>query len=151
LVLAYGDVLFRRYILDSLLASSADIVLAVDARPWAPASAAGSRDLVVADHRFSGDYLDDAPAHLISMEPALAPSARTTGEWMGLARFSARGTQWLVEAIEVLKAEGLHETADLPMLLTRIAAERPVRIKYFTGHWMDVDTLADLADARNFT
>ena len=30
-VLAYGDVLFRRYILDTLLASGADVVLAVDA------------------------------------------------------------------------------------------------------------------------
>ena len=35
-VLAYGDVLFRRFILDSLLDSSADVVLAVDTRPPAP-------------------------------------------------------------------------------------------------------------------
>ena len=151
LVLAYGDVLFRRYILDSLLASSADIVLAVDARVWTPASASGARDLVVADHRFSGDYLDDAPAHLVSMAPALAPTQETAGEWMGLARLSPLGAQWLVEEIEALKTEGLYESADLPTLFTRIAARHPVRIKYFTGHWMDVDTLADLADARNFT
>jgi phosphoenolpyruvate phosphomutase len=151
LVLAYGDVLFRRYILDALLASSADIVLAVDARPWTPASASESRDLVAADHRFSGDYLDDAPAHLISMASAHVPAPDTAGEWMGLARLSARGAEWLVEEIETLKAEGLYETADLPTLFTRIAARHPVRIKYFTGHWMDVDTLADLADARNFT
>jgi phosphoenolpyruvate phosphomutase len=151
LVLAYGDVLFRRYILDSLLSSSADIVLAVDARPWLPASATGSRDLVAADHRFSGDYLDDAPAHLVSMKSAFAPSADMAGEWMGLARLSSQGSRWLVEEIELLKAEGLFETADLPTLFTRIAARHPVRIKYFTGHWMDVDTLADLADARNFT
>lgn len=151
LVLAYGDVLFRRYILDSLLVSSADVVLAVDARPLAAGAASGSRDLVVADHRFSGDYLDDAPAHLVSMASAQAPSPETTGEWMGLARLSTRGTRWLVEEIEALKADGLYETADLPTLLTRMAARHPVRIKYFTGHWMDVDTLADLADARNFT
>src|SRR5450755_1378878 len=97
LVLAYGDVLFRRYILDSLLSSSADIVLAVDARPWLPASATGSRDLVAADHRFSGDYLDDAPAHLVSMKSAFAPSADMAGEWMGLARLSSQGSRWLVE------------------------------------------------------
>ena len=70
---------------------------------------------------------------------------------MGLARLSSLGAQWLVEEIEALKADGLYETADLPTLFTRIAARHPVRIKYFTGHWMDVDTLADLADARNFT
>jgi phosphoenolpyruvate phosphomutase len=151
LVLAYGDVLFRRYILDALLASSADVVLAVDARSWTPTGAGGVRDIVVADHRFSGDYLDDAPSHLVSMASASAPGPDSAGEWMGLARLSSLGTRWLLEEIETLKAEGLYETADLPLLLSRIAARHPVRIKYFTGHWMDVDTLADLADARNFT
>jgi phosphoenolpyruvate phosphomutase len=151
LVLAYGDVLFRRYILDALLASSADVVLAVDARSWTPTGAGGVRDLVVADHRFSGDYLDDAPSHLVSMASASARGPDSAGEWMGLARLSSLGTRWLLEEIETLKAEGLYETADLPLLLSRIAARHPVRIKYFTGHWMDVDTLADLADARNFT
>ncbi|HEY2661998.1 MAG TPA: phosphoenolpyruvate mutase [Caulobacteraceae bacterium] len=151
LVLAYGDVLFRRYILDSLLTSSADIVLAVDARAQAACPAGLSRDLVMADHGFSGDYLDDVPSHLVSMKSGAAPDADTAGEWMGLARLSPRGTQWLVEEIEALQAEGLYETADMPLLFSRIAARHPVRIKYFTGHWMDVNTLADLADARNFT
>ncbi len=50
-----------------------------------------------------------------------------------------------------MEAEGLLETADLPLLFTRLAAKHPVKVKYFTGHWMDVDTLNDLADARNFT
>ncbi len=150
LVLAYGDVLFRRYILDSLLTSSADVVLAVDARGDRPAPAGMSRDLVVADHGFSGDYLDDTPAHLMSMAASTGADG-AQGEWMGLARFSGRGTRWLVEEIETLKADGLYESADMPLLLTRIAARHPVRIKYFTGHWMDVDTLADLAAARNFT
>jgi len=26
-----------------------------------------------------------------------------------------------------------------------------VVVQYFTAHWLDVDTLSDLADARNFT
>jgi phosphoenolpyruvate phosphomutase len=73
------------------------------------------------------------------------------GEWMGVARFSALGAQWLREELYLLASEGLIETADMPLLFTRIAAKHPVRIKYFTGHWMDMDTLADVADARNFT
>ena len=151
LVLAYGDVLFRRYILDSLLTSSADIVLAVDARAQTASAGSATRDLVVADHGFSGDYLDDVPSHLVSMASGATASADTAGEWMGLARFSPRGSQWMVEEIDALKTEGLYETADMPLLFSRIAAKHPVRIKYFTGHWMDVNTLSDLADARNFT
>lgn len=145
LVVAYGDVLFRNYILDSLLSSKAEVVLAVDATNRAEA-----RDLVLADQPFSGNYLDDAPAHLLRMGNDLAGAA-PSGEWVGLARFSAAGAEWLRAEIALLEAEGLLETADLPLLLTRIAAKHPVRVKYFTGHWMDVNTLTDVADARNFT
>jgi phosphoenolpyruvate phosphomutase len=70
---------------------------------------------------------------------------------MGLARFSPRGASWLREEIDLLAAEGAIKAADLPLLLSRIAEKHPVRIKYFTGHWMDVDTLTDVAEARNFT
>ena len=142
-VVSYGDVLFRNYILDSLLSSKADVVLAVDAT-----KTAGARDLVAADHGFSGDYLDDAPAHLSAMGDEVEGA---TGKWMGLAHFSAKGAEWLRDEIAALESEGLIEQADLPLLLTRIAAKHPVRVKYFTGHWMDVNTLTDVADARNFT
>jgi phosphoenolpyruvate phosphomutase len=70
---------------------------------------------------------------------------------MGLARFTAAGAAWLREELELAAAEGLLESADMPLLFTRLAAKHPVRVQYFVGHWMDVDTLPDLADARNFT
>ena len=70
---------------------------------------------------------------------------------MGLARLTARGSAWVAEELALMEAEGVLETADLPTLFTRLAAKHLVRVKYFTGHWMDVDTLTDVADARNFT
>ena len=48
-------------------------------------------------------------------------------------------------------AEQIKRGADLPLLLTRLAAKHPVRVTYFAGHWLDVDTLGDLAEARNFS
>ncbi len=152
-VVAYGDVLFRPYILDSLLASRADVVLAVDALNLprhATVSGGAQHDLVTADRRYSGDYLDDSPAHLTAMTAGEAATADTAGEWMGLARLSPTGAQWVREEVAALEAEGLLDAADLPLLFTRLAAKHPVRVKYFTGHWMDVDTLRDLADARDF-
>ncbi|WP_255575444.1 phosphoenolpyruvate mutase [Caldovatus aquaticus] len=150
-VLAYGDVLFRRYVLDALLASGADAVLAVDASAPRPRRSSPSPpDLVLADRRFSGHFLDDAPAHLLRVANDLPPE-EACGEWMGLARFSARGAAWLAEEIAALEAEGLLARADLPLLLTRLAARHPVQVLYFTGPcWLDVDTLGDLAEARNF-
>jgi phosphoenolpyruvate phosphomutase len=148
-VVAYGDGLFRRYILDTLLASTADIVLAVDALGPARRPSPSLPDLVAANRRFSGHYLDDKPANLLRISGDIPPD-EVCGEWMGLARFSARGAVWLREEISAMKGEGLLETADLPLLLTRLAVRHPVEVAYFTGHWLDVDTLGDLAEARNF-
>jgi phosphoenolpyruvate phosphomutase len=146
-VIAYGDVLFRKYILDNLLESGADIVLAVDQSPRAGVNA---RDLVVADRPASRDYLDEAEVRLVRMGADADPAA-AHGEWMGLAALSASGAQWLREEIEAARADGTLERADLPALFTRLAAKHKVQVLYFNGHWMDVDTLTDLAAARNFS
>jgi phosphoenolpyruvate phosphomutase len=103
---------------------------------------------VAADRPFSGDYLDDAPAHLRRIANDIT-TGELCGEWMGLFRVSARGAGWLREEMAAMEAEGLLATADLPLLLTRMAARRPVQVLYFAGHWLDIDTLGDLAEARN--
>ncbi len=58
-VVVYGDVLFRRYILEELLESTADITVVVDS---AHTAAANPRDLVTATARNTGFYHDDEPA-----------------------------------------------------------------------------------------
>lgn len=146
LLVAYGDILFRSHILHALLSAKADIVVAVD--PRRGRGEGRVRDLVAADRAHAGDFLDDEPAHLVAMGASIADPA---GEWVGLARFSARATEWLEAEIAAMRSEGLLESADMPMLFSRLAARHPVRIEYVTGNWMDVDTLADVADARNFT
>lgn len=148
-VVVYGDVLFRDYILDGVMAADGDIVLAVDALAAKMKTPDRVRDLVKADHGFSGHYLDDQPAHLIEMSPSI-PLEEIAGEWIGLARFSPQGTAWLREEIALLEAEGQLDGADMPLLLTRIGAKHHVAIHYILAHWLDVDTLADVGDAMNF-
>ena len=149
-IVVYGDILFRSYILDGLLAVDGDIVIAVDALGALAGARATPRDLVAAERPFSGNYLDDAPVHLRSISQALPPAA-TCGEWIGLARFTAQGAAWLREELDLLEADGKLDSADMPMLITRLAAKHPVLVHYITGHWLDVDTLEDLSNARNFT
>ncbi|MDE2464715.1 MAG: phosphoenolpyruvate mutase [Alphaproteobacteria bacterium] len=148
-VVAYGDVLFRKYILDNLLDSSADVVLAVDSL-LKERTAVQARDLVVCDRPFSADYLDEQPTYLRRMGSDLDANS-VHGEWMGLASFSTQGAEWLRAEMTAMQAEGLLEEADLPTLFNRLATKHPVCIKYYTGHWLDVDTLTDLAAARNFS
>jgi phosphoenolpyruvate phosphomutase len=49
------------------------------------------------------------------------------------------------------KPKGKLDGMDMPMLITRLAAKHPVFVHYIKGHWLDVDTLDDLSNARNFT
>jgi phosphoenolpyruvate phosphomutase len=148
-IVVYGDILFRRYILDGLLDAEGDIVIPVDTLGRWRRSGAAVRDLVAASRPFSGDYLDDGPVRLLTVSPTL-PAAECCGEWIGLARFTAQGVRWLREEIDLIEAEGRLDRADLPLLLTRLAEKHAVRVHYITGHWLDVDTLEDLSNARNF-
>lgn len=147
----YGDVLFRNYILDGVMAAEGDVVVAVDAL-WRDRVAAGRprvRDFAAASRRFSADYLDEAPVLLKAIASTLPPDD-IAGEWIGMVRFTARGAELARAEIAAIEAEGGLATADMPTLLTRIAAKHPVAVHYVTGHWLDVDDLADLAEARNF-
>jgi phosphoenolpyruvate phosphomutase len=141
----YGDILFRRYILEELLDSAADITVVVDS---AHTTAANPRDLVTATIRNTGRYHDDEPALLTGVE---ADPAQAVGQWIGLMHLSARGTLLVRHELEAMQAEDALADADLPALLLRISQHHPITIHYITGHWLDVDTTADLAEARNFS
>jgi phosphoenolpyruvate phosphomutase len=141
----YGDVLFRRYILEELLDSAADITVVVDS---VHTSTANPRDLVTATIRNTGRYHDDEPALLTCVA---ADPAQASGQWIGLMHLSAHGTQLVKNELEAMQAEDALAHADLPALLLRISQHHPIAIHYITGHWLDVDTTADLAEARNFS
>ncbi len=144
-VVVYGDVLFRRYILEGLLTSAADVTVVVDA---SKRFAADPRDLVAADRHDTVAYLDDAPAQLTAI--GAAPDC-TAGEWIGLLHLSARGTERVRDELAAMAAEGVLPQADLPALLERLILHGGVAVHYVTGHWLDVDTATDLAAARNFS
>jgi phosphoenolpyruvate phosphomutase len=149
-LVVYGDVLFRRYIVEGLLEAPGDVVVAVDAL-WRERDVARPRvrDYVAADRGFSSRYLDEAAARLEAMGAGV-PLDKVTGEFIGLVRFSPKGAELARTEIAAMAAAGELAGADLPGFITRLAARTAVTVHYVTGHWLDVDDLADLADARNF-
>ncbi len=149
-VVAYGDIVFRNYILSGLLAAPGDIVIAVDSLARFSAGDGRPRDLVAGDRPPAADYLDEPPPDLVRIGRDVAGDF-LAGQWIGLARFTARGATWLCDEIQRLRADGLIETADMPLLLSRLAARHPVKLHVFSGHWLDVNTVPDLAEARNFS
>ncbi len=143
-VVVYGDVLFRRHILDALMAAEGDIVIAVD--PRAAARPPNPRDLVRTDRAYSALDLDEPSVRLL--ETAAPPGVG--GEWIGLLRATAWGSALIREELAAMEADGSLREADIPALLNRLLARTPVSVLYVLGHWLDVDTMLDLAEARNF-
>ncbi len=151
-IVSYGDILFRRYILDMLLAAEGDIVVAVDAlgRNRPDADPQRVSDLVGCSRPFTGNYLeDDGPVTLRRIGNDLG-SEDAHGEWVGLAKLSAQGAALLRAELDAMGADGTLTRASLLDVFSRlIAAGHEIGVVYILGNWLDVDDAFDLARARN--
>ncbi len=149
---SYGDVLFRRYVLDMLTESDADITIAVDTN-WKTSRNRGANraaDYVKCSLPNSREAYY-APVWLAEMGPAL--SGKIHGEWMGVARFTAAGAQVAFETLTGWRDDDrvAFENAGIDALFNRlVGAGQKVRVVYTTGHWLDIDDVDDLLVAGNF-
>ncbi len=151
-LIAYGDILVRDDILDRLLEAEGDVVVAVDAR-WRQHRRDAPKhtpDLARCGQPYRDDLFLDAPPVELRAVGAGVAAGDADGEWIGLARLSARGAQLVRAEIESMRADGSADKAGLPELFTRLIArgEAP-RVLYVTGDWLDVNDAFDLAWARN--
>ncbi len=151
MVISYGDLLFRGYILEDLLEKPHAVTVVVDSAvegrhisgspDYAWCSAPDDRSML--DQQVSlrriGDRGDQEPA---------PPS----GRWIGLMRVQGEGRQWLEHALDELSTREDFHQLGLPELLNHLVAQgREIRVFYINGHWLDVNTLEDLDLAGSFT
>ena len=149
LILSYGDILFRRYILSNLLAETGDIVIAVDAAWKERLSSRGVHDYVRATRPYSTRYSEDE-VFLEEMSLDLPPD-QVSGEWIGLLKTTPRGTAAVQAALKALSAKPDFSQLQFQDLFKELLrAGQPVKIVYITGHWLDVDNLDDLSQAQAF-
>ena len=151
-IIAYGDILFRHYILDQLLEAEGDIVLVVDAlwRQKDPNPSSRTRDLVTCSEEFDSSYLGNEGVRLMNIAHDI-PENEIHGEWIGLAKFSNVGIQKLREEIQKFSKSGGLETASMTDLFERLLQSRSeIRVEYIAGHWLDVDNSGDLSEAQKF-
>ena len=151
-IIAYGDILFRHYILDQLLEAEGDIVLVVDAlwRQKDPNPSSRTRDLVTCSEEFDSSYLGNEGVQLINIAHDI-PENKIHGEWIGLAKFSDVGIQKLREEIQKFSKSGELKAASMTDLFERLLQSRSeIRVEYIAGHWLDVDNSGDLSEAQKF-
>jgi phosphoenolpyruvate phosphomutase len=151
-VVAYGDILFRQYILDRLRDAEGDIVIAVDAL-WSDRNSDQAdwvRDLVQCDKPFSSGYLDDESVNMTWMGHDAQKDA-INGEWIGLAKLSKTGADVVKAKMNDMKKDGRLQKASMIDLLSGLVKDgQDVKVIYVSGHWLDVDNPADLAKACEF-
>ena len=151
-LVSYGDILFRRHVLDGLLAAEGDIVTVVDARRRADSSRAPDRpvDWVRCSRPFTGSYLDDDRVILEAIWNDETGADDAHGEFIGLTRLSEDGAALVRDALDAMSEDGSLDAADLPALFTRLIGQgAAIDVLYITGHWLDVDDAFDLASLRN--
>jgi phosphoenolpyruvate phosphomutase len=150
MVLMYGDVLFRGYVLRSLIDSDREITVVVDSQ-IPPPDENGTPDFVYCsgpDHRslWGQDILLKEVSDRSHKE-----NSYSDGRWIGMMRVHGKGRRWLEEALEELTQSDSFHTFDMKALLNRLVLnKRPIRVIYIHGHWVNVNSLQDLERASEF-
>lgn len=145
LVLAYGDIVYSRDVLRALLASTADIAVAIDL------------DWELYWRERNEDPLDDAETlrmdsdgHILEIGQKPTSLEQIEGQYMGLMKFSPAGLRTLREAFYQARAAGsirgkspekAYMTDLLQLLVDQGNDLLAVKVH---GGWVEVDTVGDL-------
>jgi phosphoenolpyruvate phosphomutase len=151
-LVSYGDVLFKKHVLDELLDADGDFVVAVDSLPaseprqsepkprradWAVCSEPHSRKTLL--------------GNVTLKDMATAPDTPgITGEWTGILKTSAEGSKIITQMLSAMPAAELAKLS-MPDLLRRLVKSgKTVRVVYSRGGWLDVNTLGDVVKGSAF-
>jgi phosphoenolpyruvate phosphomutase len=148
-VIAYGDLLFRSYVLRDLVESKAEFSVVVDSLM------AGSGNHTVRDFAYCsrGDDrgLFGTPVLLERVAGAADSERAPHGRWIGLLNVSGAGLSKLKAVMKTLWAEDRFEALDMPALLNAlIAGGSAIEVLYVHGHWRGVNDLDELRQAVDF-
>jgi phosphoenolpyruvate phosphomutase len=148
-VIAYGDLLFRSYVLRNLVESKADFSVVVDSLMT------GNGNHTVRDFAYCsrGDDrgLFGSPVLLESVAGAAHAERIPQGRWIGMLNVSHSGLAKLKTVLASLRTEAGFDSLDMPALLNAlIAAGAAIEVLYVHGHWQGVNDFDDLRRAVDF-
>lgn len=150
MVVLYGDLLFRGYVLRSLIESDRELTIVVDSQSES-SNGSGEPDLA---HCSSPDnralWGQDILLNHLSIKKD-NHKTRADGRWIGMLRVKGIGQEWLKTALKQLQTEKHFNKLSLRDLLNQILCDgNAIRVIYIHGHWIDVNSIADLDKASAF-
>ena len=151
MIITYGDLLFRGYILHDLLEHSGEIVIVVDS-DIDNIRVSGSPDYAYCSKKDDRSMFEqDVYLKHISAEPS-PENLQPDGRWIGMMRVQGEGLKWLNNALDELQQQDNFKTLGIPDLLNHLVSKgQPVSVHYIHGHWLDVNTIEDIDRAGEFT
>ncbi len=152
MVVMYGDLLFRSYILRDLIENDASMSIVVDSA-MDGSTRNGTQDFAYCSESDDRSMWSQAVTlQRIASDFSSTGEKRPDGRWIGMMRIKNEGRKWLTQAIETLRtSDDFHQLAIPDLINFMIDRGHTIRVWYIHGHWLDVNSLADLERAGNFT
>jgi phosphoenolpyruvate phosphomutase len=148
-VIAYGDLLFRSYVLRDLVACEAEFSVVVDSL-MASGSNHTVRDFAYCS-RSDDRGLFGKPVLLKRVASVSEEDHPPQGRWIGMLSVSRAGMTKLKALLATLRASADFDRLDMPQLLNAlIAGGAAIEVLYVHGHWRGVNDLDDLRQAEDF-
>jgi phosphoenolpyruvate phosphomutase len=148
-LIAYGDILYKKFIPSMLLEADGDFVVPVDV-DWKSSKEKGRyTDFVSCDQPYQRNILDQKCA-MTKMGTAL-PDEDICGEWIGLLKLSSHGLSILQGTLADLSSlDNFKQVRMADLFNELIKRGHEIKVLYVRGHWVDVDDIKDLSAAGAF-
>lgn len=148
-IVSYGDVIFRKYIIDLLIEAEGDLVVAIDTQWRESANRGRTADYAKCSLPYSRQHYN-RPVFIERISPDIDPG-EIDGEWIGFLRIGVQALPKIVKVLDAILSKPLNRMATMPRLIDElIASGSPVRAVYTSGNWCDVDSLDDVINAGIF-
>ena len=148
-IISYGDVLFNKYIPQSLCQENDDCVIFVDSN-WQEQTSytrlGGFTECTAPNSRKTFN----AKIYLKQLGNNI-PQEFIHGVWMGFLKVSPVAASHITDIIVEMLAKPANRKAGISQLLQELLKRgHPVRALYTVGHWLDINSLDDVVQAGNF-
>lgn len=148
-LIVYGDLLYKKIIPSLLLEAEGDFVIAVDPN-WKESSQKERYMDYVAGGQPYHKTLFDKPVRVNTIGPNLAKES-ITGEWFGFFMLSPKGFDILRATLAELRSRDSFASMRMSDLFRELMARgNTISALYITGHWLDIDEVADFNEAGAF-
>ncbi len=148
-IVSYGDVLFNKYIPQTLCQQMDDYTIFVDSNWQEQTSYArlgGFTECTIPNTRKAFN----AKIYLKQLGNNI-PKESIHGVWMGFLKVSPGATAHIIAIIAELLAKPANRKAGIPQLLQELVKRQyPIRVLYTAGHWLDINSLDDVVQAGSF-